>query len=170
MPAAGIGNLDLHHGNRAVSADDVAGHAHAHRQSSTVGAHGVRSVGAQVHENLVQLARFAHHRKQALSHLEIHADGGREGGAKQFPGFVDDLLDMDRKQFRFLLATEQQNLSSQIAGATATLQDALDRFQAGTLGETDLQQLGVSPDGSEDVVDVVGDATARVPTASSFWL
>ena len=52
--------------------------------------HGLRSIGDQVHDNLVYLRRFGPNGQLGAMGLQIDGDGCRNGRTEKFDGFLDD--------------------------------------------------------------------------------
>ncbi|EKD40126.1 MAG: hypothetical protein ACD_75C00167G0003 [uncultured bacterium] len=123
--------------------------------------HGLITIGAEIHHDLVDFRGVGNHR---LVRFDILANfnGGRNGGPQQFEDLLDDRFDLERYFFRFRLSAEGQDLRNQILGPQGSFADFLKiplHFLVALGGKG--RQLGKAHQGRKDVVEIVGNTPGQ---------
>ena len=104
-------------------------------------------------------------RGEPRDQFDVFADQGPQ----QALHVRDDGVDVDHLQFEDLLAAEGQQLAGEGGGAVGCLLDGLDLLVHGAALFQLLQQdLGVSVDDHQQVVEVVGDAAGQAADGIHF--
>jgi hypothetical protein len=107
-------------------------------QPPAVRLHGLGRVGAQVHDDAVNLGRIGHDVVQAGIHLLGNLDGAGQGGAEQLEGLLDQHAELKGLEFVFVAVAEGQYLADQLGGpqaGDANLLDVLVELRALSLWE-----------------------------------
>ena len=170
---AGIGDRD--HGITSGLDETVFAEVRAHRNVGALHGklaafgHGIFGVDHQVHDDLLELAGVGAGVSgvggQAGNQLDVFADEG----AQQALHVADDGVDVDHLEFEELLSAESQQLAGEGGGAVGGLLDRLDLLVHGAAFFQLLEQdLGVSVDHHQQIVEVVGDATGEAADGIHF--
>ena len=124
--------------------------------------HRERSVGAQVHQHLLDLGGVGVHPQRLLAQMHIDRSAGRQGGAQQRDGFFEHRLQGLNHQVVRLAAAECEDLLHQAARPAARLAHLLEPGLRRVAGfDFLLGQCEVAENGAEDVVEVVRDAAGQ---------
>ena len=76
--------------------------------------HRMGRVGAQIHQDLVDLGRIGDNDRRPGLDRFPDLDRGRDGGSQQLDPFLDDRVELDGLLFRLLHAAEGEDLSHQV--------------------------------------------------------
>ena len=133
----------------------------AHLQDPLLIPHGIKGVGAEIHQHLVYLGGIGKNRVPAYMVGLPNLHRGRQGGAEQFHGLFHDGRHRHGPLFRFLLAAEAEDLPHQIPGAIAGREDLVQVGVDFRIGVFEAGQLGITHHRPEDVVEIVGDAAGQ---------
>ena len=166
-PAAGIADrhpdiltgrqIDVHTDGGAIDNGILQGHF----QYVAVRAHGLHGIGAQVHENLLDLCRIGQY-VGLTDNVGANVDRFRDGRPQKVQGFPDNGPHLDGLDVDIVLAAERQDLVHQILGSQAGRMDLPEVFLQCAAGDgVQARKLGISEDGRQDIVEVVGDAPGQ---------
>jgi hypothetical protein len=131
--------------------------------------HRVPGVHDQVHDDLLDLARIGLHESEIGRQPRLQLDVLAEEPRQHLAGVRDDLVEIEDLGLHHLAATEREDLPREVGGPPSGRPDLLEvgppwRRRA----HFEQEDVAVAEDHGEDVVEVVGDAPASSPTASSF--
>ena len=162
----GIGDLqhDIRSGRRLGRAPVVLarrGHGGANRQASPI-RHGVRGVDPDVQYDLLDLIGIHLDRHEVHGQVFFDRDHLGDGARQDVKGLVHDRIQRQRLEIAFDLAAEGQELAGQLAGPLGGGFDFLKRpgIQA-PRRLVQKQQLRISGNGLQEVVEVVGDSAGQ---------
>lgn len=114
--------------------------------------HGMAGVGAQIHDDLVNLGRVAKDGGGRFVDFHLKIDGGGEGRAEQALSVIDKRIQFAQAAFLFAAAAEGEDLADE--GARAGFKSAGEFLPHGRVGGgLELDELQVAEDGGEDVVE-----------------
>src|ERR1019366_3017126 len=131
--------------------------------------HGIFGIDDQVHDDLLQLAGIGAGVSGLGGEPRHQFDVFADQGPQQALHVADDGVDVDYLEFEELLAAERQQLASEGRGAVGCLLDGLDLLVHGAALFQLLQQdLGVSVNDHQKVVEVVGDAAGEAADGIHF--
>src|SRR6266850_1304993 len=144
---------------RALGADLGGFEGHAQR---TFPAHRLNRIRAQIHHDLMQLRRVTEYLQRRGGQLRLEAYFGVQRAAHELQRLGDDPAEIDSDALAVLAAAIGEDLVDQAARPVRrgenVLRVALEwRARGGLLDE----HFGVAQDASEDVVEVVRDATSE---------
>jgi hypothetical protein len=126
------------------------------------GPHRLHRVGAQVHDDLVDLGRIAEHAGVAGADRAPEHDAGRQRRADGVERLVDDRLHVHRHALCHAAAAEREDALDERLGAHAGGQRGIDvATQCRPFGGVLLRQLAVAENRRQDVVEVVRDAAGE---------
>ena len=134
-----------------------------HGQPTALG-HGVTGVDGKVHQNLFHLARVGLHRHERGVNAGDPLNVLTNHPGQHFLYIADRFIQVEHCRLQDLFAAEGEQLLSERGGAIGSALDLLDAV-AGLVVETrgSQQQLAMSHDDAEDVVEVVGDTARQAP-------
>ena len=78
--------------------------------------HGVRGIGAQVHDYLTDLWGIGQHLGKFLIKLSAEFNSSAQSGAEQPEGLLNQRREFDHLKLRRLLAAEGEDLADQLGG------------------------------------------------------
>jgi hypothetical protein len=124
--------------------------------------HGRGRIRGEVHDDLVDLRRIRENRGQIRVDLRVDLDRGGNRGAQQPERILDRRLQRHRRARVLLTPAERENLRDQVLGPGARFRDLHETLLDARLAcELRAQQLRVSEDRGQDVVEVVRNAARQ---------
>ena len=118
-------------------------------------------VGAEIHENLVDLRGVGQDHAVRGRDIEVQVDRDGQGGAEELHGLLRQRDDVEGSAFLFDLPAEREDPAHEDLRAVAGAEDLREVPAALVVGRVLRAQLGVADHGEEDVVEVVGDAARQ---------
>ena len=132
--------------------------------------HGVARIDGEVQEHLLDLAGIGRHGSQVRRGHGDELDRLAEEPIEHRVQVADDAVDVEHGGRQHLLSAEGQKLARErrrlVGGFPGALGMGAERILG---GQPPQNQLAVAADDHEQVVEVVRDAPASLPTASIFW-
>ncbi len=124
--------------------------------------HGVAGIDRQVHDHLLDLSGVGFDRSKISARDHDQVDVFADQAVQHFQVFRDDAVEVDNLRRQHLLAAEGEQLASECSGALSGSSDFLGGpAQRGVGPDTLQEELGVSRDHHEQVVEVMGDAAGE---------
>jgi hypothetical protein len=151
---------------RTVGLDVLRRHGDAQR---TAGLHRVDRVGTQVHDDLAQLRRVAHHYQRRIRHLGVQRHASGERAAHEAQRFRHAAAQVSRRALATLVAGVSENLIGNIAAAHRGGEDELRTLLGRRIQRcVAAQRLGKRNDGADQIVEVVRDAARKASDGFHF--
>ena len=125
--------------------------------------HGIAGVQRKIEDRGRQLARIDQCRRNRFARLEVDADEFADRRFEKLHGVDDQCVDIDTGRLQRLLARKGQQMLGQGGAAGGGIVDQLcNSGQLGPVGHRIGQDFDRSRDHSEDVVEVVRDASGQL--------
>src|SRR4029077_5592849 len=133
-----------------------------HAQHAAPPLQGLQGIGAQIHRHLVQMRGIPDDRGVSGLEPALETYPGRQGGTEELECLLDDRLDVHWYALTETAATEAQDTIDERFGAPRCMHYVVEiASQRRVWRRTLVRKLPVAEDRTEDVVEVVGDATGE---------
>ena len=129
---------------------------------STVFTQCMHGIGGQIEDGLFHLGGVCQHAREVRCSVDLQLNRWRQGHTQQPLCVSHDFAGIYRVALGRFIAAEGQNLTHQITGTAAGLFNFQQTFQClRVVAAIGLGQLDVTENGTNDVVEVVGNAASH---------
>jgi hypothetical protein len=123
--------------------------------------HGVAGIHAEVQQHLMDLCRVAHDRPEFVRENHPHLDVFKEGIVGDVFDLLDEVTELNHRASAFNAAGEGKNLSHHVRATLRTSPQDGEQLGAAGIWEAQGQHLQQHHDGTENVVQVVGNTAGE---------